>query len=186
MKLISARSSFAPRSQYSAKRAPGDLGGALEIENAEFRTQVPVRLRLRNRIAAARRSGAPRRSRSASRPTGTDSCGTLGMPGQQFAELLVERLHLLVEAGDLVADGAHLLLPLGGVRAFAAQLADLLRFGVPARLQLLGSARWRRGAAGRARGTGRGWGGWSAWRAVPQSGRSCSGSNERSCIPPPC
>ena len=49
----------------------------------------------------------------------------VGNAGQQLLELGVERLHLLVERGDLRLQRAHLLLLFGGVGAFPAQLADL-------------------------------------------------------------
>ena len=46
MKLISARSSCAPAPIRTAKREPGDLRRALEVEDAKRRAEVPVRLRL--------------------------------------------------------------------------------------------------------------------------------------------
>ena len=115
------------RAQAPVHREPraGDLGRALQIEDAELRPQVPVRLWVRNRTRAACPSGAPRRCPFGCLPTGTDSCGIFGMPASSCAELLVERLDLLVERGDPVADVADLLLPLRGVCAFALQFADL-------------------------------------------------------------
>ena len=56
MKLISARDSRAPAPLSTEKRAPAMLGGALEVEDAERRAEIPVRLRLeveRARLAVA-------------------------------------------------------------------------------------------------------------------------------------
>ena len=64
--------------------------------------------------------------------------GDVGDAGQQFLELLVDRVHLFIERGDLVGDGAHCLLPLGGVGAFALELADLDALLVLARFELFG------------------------------------------------
>jgi hypothetical protein len=57
---------------------------------------------------------------------------------QQFAELFVERFHLLVERSDPSLGGTHLFLAAGGIGAFAAQPADLRAFDVGAGLQPLG------------------------------------------------
>ena len=46
MNVISARSRAAPAPQSTAKRAPATLAGALEVEDAERRAEVPVGLRL--------------------------------------------------------------------------------------------------------------------------------------------
>ncbi len=95
----------------------GDLGGALEIQDAQFRAQVPVRLGLEielRRLAhaphfhvvvgvSAHRHGFVRH---------------IGDAGQQFAELLVQRLSPVRRGRrSLRRHGAHLLLPLGGVGA---------------------------------------------------------------------
>ena len=62
----------------------------------------------------------------------------VGDAGEQFLELLVDGLHLFIERGDLLRDGAHFLLPLRGVGAFALEFADFDRLLVLARFELLG------------------------------------------------
>ena len=130
----------------------GDLGGALEIEDAEFGAEIPVRLGLEIELrglapaahfdvvgfGAAHRHGFVR---------------DVGNAGEQFLELLVHGFHLLVERGDLLGDGADFLLPLGGVGAFALEFADLDALLVLARLELFGLGNGRRGASGPGRGT---------------------------------
>ena len=58
----------------------GDLGGALEVQDAELAARGPSAPWARNRTAG----GSPQRRTSTLSaslfPTGTDSCGTLGMP----------------------------------------------------------------------------------------------------------
>jgi hypothetical protein len=61
-----------------------------------------------------------------------------GNAGQQFVEFRFERLHLIVEAGNLLFHPPHLLLPGGGILPLAAQFSDLGAFGVGRGLQLLG------------------------------------------------
>ena len=46
MKLARARSSRAPSAQYTAKRAPGQFGGALQVEDSQLLAEFPVRLGL--------------------------------------------------------------------------------------------------------------------------------------------
>jgi hypothetical protein len=62
----------------------------------------------------------------------------IGDAGKQLLELVVNRLDLFIERGNLLRDDAHFLLPLGGVGAFALELADLRTLLVLARLELFG------------------------------------------------
>src|SRR6516165_3375404 len=62
----------------------------------------------------------------------------IGNPGEQFLELLIDRVRLLVQRGDLFVHLPNRSLKLGGVRAASFKLADLHAFGVLARLELLG------------------------------------------------
>ena len=68
MKLISARASRAPAPMSTEKRAAGDLRAALEVDDAERRTEVPVRLRREGERRAACRDGGPRRCPPRSSP----------------------------------------------------------------------------------------------------------------------
>src|ERR1019366_6760557 len=101
----------------------GDLAGAREIEDTELGTEVPMCLGLEVELrwlansadfhvvvgGTAHRDGFVR---------------DIGDAGEQFLELLVDGLHLFIERGDLLRDGAHFLLPRGSVGAFALELAD--------------------------------------------------------------
>ena len=69
--------------------------------------------------------------------------GDIGDAGEQFLELFVDGVHLGVERGDLLGDGADFLLALRSVGAFALEFADLDALLVLARFELfsLGNGR---------------------------------------------
>jgi len=64
--------------------------------------------------------------------------GNVGNAGQKVPELFIESFDLLIERRNLAADGAHLRLPRGGIRALAPQLRDFGGFGVAPGLQPFG------------------------------------------------
>ena len=114
-----------------------DFGGALEIQDAELRPEVPVRLGLE----IERRGLAPAANLDIiglALPDRNGLVRNVGDAGQQLPELLVERLHLFVERGDLLGGRAHLLLALGGIDALLPQFGDFGGLGVAAGFQLLG------------------------------------------------
>ena len=133
------------QAQIDGEAPPGDLGGSLQVQDAEFRSQVPVRLGLE--IELARRAPAvdfdvglrarTHRHRLVSQVRNT---------GQRLPELVVELRHLFIESRDAVAQFAHLLLEFGGVDALLAQLSDFGALGILQRLQLLGFGHGRAAA----------------------------------------
>ena len=78
MNWMRARSSRAPASHRTREARARDRGRALEVEDAELRAEVPVRLRREVEGARRRRRAAPRRSPSRRGPTGTLASGTFG------------------------------------------------------------------------------------------------------------
>ena len=118
------------------KARAGDLGRALEIQDAQLRAQVPVRLGLE--IEAGRLAHAPHLDVRVRVPAHRHGfVRHVGDAGQNLAELLVERGHLPLERGDLNLQCAHLLLAGGGIGALAAQVADFGALHVQAGLQPL-------------------------------------------------
>ena len=79
MKLISARSSCRAGAHQHRKARPGDLRRALEVENAQRRSEIPVRASARSRTSAAHPTCARRRCPRRSSRSGTLSCGMLGI-----------------------------------------------------------------------------------------------------------
>ena len=115
----------------------GNLGGALEIEDAQFGAEVPVRFGLEielRRIAhaahfqivvgiLAHRHGIVRH---------------VGNSGQQFLEFGIRGLRLFLERGDFDLHRAHLFLQGGSIAAGLLQFADLRALRVGASLELFG------------------------------------------------
>ena len=144
MKLMSARSSLAPGAHVDGEARAGDLGGALEVENAQLGAEVPVGLRFE--VEGAGRAPAFDFDVVVGATAYWDSLGRDIRDGRQvLSELLVDGFDLLFEGGGAVAHGAHLGLEFGGVLAGLFELADLLAFGVSAGFELFGFG--ERGAA---------------------------------------
>src|ERR1035441_9574165 len=137
MKLISARSSFAPRPQYTAKRAPVTFAARSRssMPSSGPRSQCALGSKSKCRGSPTRRTS---RLSASLEPTGTDSCGTFGIPLSISRKDASAAFFLPLQNGDPLADGPHLLLPLTGIDAFAAQFADLDGFRIAAGFQLLG------------------------------------------------
>src|ERR1700730_2188417 len=128
-------SAFELRSQAPIDRKPRarNLCGALQIENAEFGSEVPMRFGLEIEFprltapadfdvifrALAHRNGFVRK---------------VGNARRQLTELFVERLDLVIERRDSAADLTHLLLPFGSVGSCLTQAGDLAALGIAARL----------------------------------------------------
>ena len=74
-----ARRAARRRRISTEKRAPDILRRALEVEDAERRAELPVRLRLEVERRAARRAGGPPWLSAALVPTGTLACGRFGI-----------------------------------------------------------------------------------------------------------
>ncbi len=144
MKLISARSSFAPRPHVDDEAGASDLRGSLKIEDAELGSEIPVRFGRERE----RRDGSPAADLDiilGASASGNGFVRQVRDAGHHLTEGFVEFTGFLIERGDPVAQFPDLELAVGGVLARLAQLADLLRFGVLLRLELLGFG--ERGAA---------------------------------------
>jgi len=61
----------------------------------------------------------------------------IGNAGQQFLELAIHRLDLLIERRDLLSHGAHVLLAFGSVHALAPQFGDFGSLEIAARFEIL-------------------------------------------------
>ena len=137
---------FRAQSEVHRKACAGDLRGALEIENAELRTEVPMGLRseveLRRRAPLRHFEIVVRRCADGDR-----GVGQIRDAGEHQFELVVDALNLFIQKGNPLTHGAHFGLQSGGVRAGLFLHSDGLRFGVAAALQLL-DFRERGAAAG--------------------------------------
>jgi len=107
----------------------GDLGGALEVDDAELRAQIPVRLRLeveRPRLAPRPHDdvvgGAP--------PDRHRRVGQIGQPGHQAGALLLDAVELDFELLDLLAAQFVGLEDRPGVEALALGPRHFVRGGV--------------------------------------------------------
>ena len=128
-----------PRAQppVEGKARARDLGGALEVENAQLRAEVPVGLRFE--VELPRLAHAPHLhvvfGIFAHRH---GFMGNVGNTGQQVSKRHVERLDQLIAVRDHLLLRAHLLLQLAGVGALALQLSDRGALGIHLGLQLFG------------------------------------------------
>ena len=84
MKATSARSRRAPVVPQHREARARDLGRALEVEDAELRPELPVRLRARSRTRAASPTRRTSTFAATSPPTGTLSSGRLGTTRRLF------------------------------------------------------------------------------------------------------
>ncbi len=117
----------------------GDLRRALEIQNPQLRSQIPMRLRLEIELAAACPSAGPRRYLPRSCPVGTDSCGVFGTPAiiSRNASSSVVRLSGRARAIRSPISRTRCCRSVASC-AGLPQLPDFLRFGVLLRFELLG------------------------------------------------
>ena len=122
MKLMSARDSRAPAPLSTANRAPGHSRRALEVEDAERRPQVPVRLRLEIEHA---RLAVPPHFQVVGRALahGHARVRQVGQRQQRLGPLLLNRVELDVELLDLLRARAVGLVNRGWCRAPAASPA---------------------------------------------------------------
>ena len=85
-----AREPRAGAAQHREPRA-GDLRAALEVDDAERRPEIPVRLRLEVERARRRRRRRTSTLSAALLPTGTLACGRFGSDQQPAVALLLDR-----------------------------------------------------------------------------------------------
>ena len=78
MKLISARASRAPAPHQHREPRAGDLRAALEVDDAERRAEIPMRLRRERERPAASPWRRTSTLSAALFPTGTLACGRFG------------------------------------------------------------------------------------------------------------
>ncbi len=114
-----------------------DFGGALQVENVQLGTQVPVSLGFEIELRGL--PPAPDLDivrRGLSHWHGL--VGDVGNARQQTAERFVQSLYFFIEGGHAVAQGPGLLLKLSSIQTLAFKLADRGALAVPLRLKLLG------------------------------------------------
>src|SRR6266516_3018995 len=105
-----------PQSPVDGKARASNFCRSFEIQDAQFRSQVPVRLRLEikfSRLAGAADFDVLFRARA----NWYRFVGKVWNGGHQLPKGFVEFLDLLVELGDTHSDLPHLLLSFGGITA---------------------------------------------------------------------
>ncbi len=123
--------------EINGEARAGDLGGALEVENAEFGAQVPMRLG--SKVERLRHANAPDFEVIFGRLAGGYGfMRDIRDTREHLAELFVERFGLFVKSRDLAVQFPHGGLASGRVFTGLAKLADFLRFGFAFGSELLG------------------------------------------------
>ena len=153
MNWISARSSRAPSPMQQREAGAGDLGRALEVEDAQLDAEVPVRLGLEVERRSARPSCAARGCPLRPRPRARCSCGTLGSSRMKASSSAWVASSRCSSSAISAADLAHLRLGRLGVAAGLDDLADAARLLVALLLQPLDLAPAARAGRRPARGT---------------------------------
>ena len=137
MKFASARSSFAPRSQYTAKRAPVSLTARSRSRTPSSAPRSQCGLGVKSNCG-----GVPQRRTStlssALCPTGTLACGRLGMPARMSRRRASRSAAVFSRALDLLAQFLGLRHRGAGVLPALFQLGDLFRGLIALRLARLG------------------------------------------------
>ena len=145
----------------------GDLGGAFQIQDAQLRAQIPMRLGFEIELARLPQRRTSTLS-SALLPTGTDSCGNWEFPPAS-RETSRPRLDLFIQRGNALAHSAYFCCCRWCLRP-ACAVCRSPRSRCCAALSVVRLRSAPRGARHRARGTARRRAETRAW---PGAGRWC-------------
>ncbi len=130
---------FQPRAQAQVhhKACSCNLGGPLEIQNAQFGPKIPVRL---HREVESRRSAPTAHFHVISGILAHRNrfLRKVGNASQHLPERFVNLLDVVFQRGNALADLTHFELVFRGIDALLAQLAYFDTLGIPQRFELFG------------------------------------------------